>query len=115
MTAIPVTTGTRFQIAEDVRVRTSDGAASFPNIFREDFAPLVNDFGSEWVVFEAGTEFGVVAVIDKTDTFILAVESEDRGGNICLHGAQGLVLRKMSFDKLIAVAAVIDEDVEVAV
>jgi len=108
MAASNTPTGTRFQIAEDVRVRTSDGDASFPNIFRSDFTPLVNDFGSEWVVFEAGTEFGVVAVIDKTDTFILAVEAEDRGGNISMWGAQGLVLRKMSFDKLIAAAVVVE-------
>lgn len=110
MTVLPV--GTRFHLSDDVRVRTSDGVASFPNIFRDDFAPLVNDFGSEWVIFEAGTEFGVVAVVEKTDTFVLAVEGEDLNGESNLWGARGLVLRKMSFDKVVNAAVINENDVD---
>lgn len=107
-----IAVGTSFTIAEAVKVRASSGDAAFPNIFAPGSPAIENDFDAEWVTFDAGTQFGLIASIDKTDTFIVAVEGEDDEGKLGMFAARGLILRRMSFEKLVKASAVDAGDVE---
>jgi hypothetical protein len=90
-----------------VRLRTSEGEASFLYPQKDEsgnmtLVPLTNNVGGRWLKLPIGTEVTLCAAYHKTDTWMLAVQLPplEEGGT--RPPVQGMVLRLMSWDNLVA-------------
>ena len=86
-----------FKLSAETRVRTSDGEASFVLARpRKGNLELGNDYPGQWLKLPAETVIEPVATYSETDTFMLAVTIPGE------KDPKGLILRKMSYEKILA-------------
>lgn len=87
-----------YKTTSEIRVRTSDGEASFFLPTSKGLVELDNDaLGGKWVRLPAGTLVTLVARYEKTDTYLAAITSiKDSAVNI-----QGVALRRMSWNNIV--------------
>lgn len=105
---------TKFEIGSDIRVRVagSDGDC----LFLAGGKIIDNEkYDGKWHKFPAGTKFEVAAIVDKTDTYLLlakekitTVTKDDEGNEKSSTKTEtnGVFLRRMSYEKLVAAAVV---------
>ena len=90
---------TNFITKSDLRLATAGGDASFRDSSGAQYA---NDIGRGWLNIPAGTKVELCASFPGTHTWMVAIvrDTDTEGDNEVLQ--QGAVLRKASFDKLVA-------------
>ena len=88
-----------YKTKSEIRVRTSDGEASFFLPTSKGLVELDNDaMGGKWVKIPAGSLVTLVARYEKTDTYLVALtQIKDGAPNI-----QGVALRRMSWNNVVA-------------
>lgn len=87
-----------YKTTSEIRVRTSDGQASFFLPTRNGLVELDNDaLGGKWVKIAAGSHVTLVASYEKTDTYLAALTTiKDGAPHI-----QGVALRRMSWNNIV--------------
>jgi len=99
-----------FRTVSDCRVKTSAGEASFFFLSEGRILELDNQLGGRWLKIPEGSTVTLCASYDKTDTFMLAVTMRrTQDGPRVMNG---IVLRKMAWANLRAVAPQTDEVIE---
>lgn len=96
----PATEGSTLVMNFQVKVRTSSGLGRFLFIHEREIIPLKNTLEGRWLALPRGTKVTLCAFYEKTDTFMCAVQvpRRDRPGEF--EAPEGMILRRMSFDKL---------------
>lgn len=96
-----------YSLLAGCRVRTSEGKAHalFPRVVGDhiEVALLSNNYGAEWIRLPKGTEVTLLAVVDKTDSYVTAIQLP-AGEDGVKPEPRGMILRKAGFEGMIDAA-----------